>query len=98
MNFFIITIVSTVITFAWTFATQKHWKKKNKYANIKKCHIHDSLFGVALILIGFFINPFYCTFMCAIGFGIFLSHGFEEMYFNHEKTTKAFFIFVTKEG
>lgn len=96
MNFILTSIISAIATFTWIYLTQPRWRNKSKHANFKSYHLHHSIVGILMFLIGFTFIPFYGILISAIGFGIFLSHGFEEMYFNHVKFSKAFFIFVTK--
>ncbi|HEV2339635.1 MAG TPA: hypothetical protein VGT05_02580 [Patescibacteria group bacterium] len=96
MGFVFITILTAIVTFTWVLLTKKQWRKKSNHTNFRNYHIHHSVVGLLLIVIGFFFAPFYGTVISAVGFGLFVSHGVEELYFNHEKITKAFFIFITK--
>lgn len=96
MSFIIVSIISTVVTFIWGLSYSKLLSKKSKHTNFKNYHLHHSIVGVLLLLLGFFLIPFYGTTTAAIGFGIFLSHGLEEIYINHENLPKAFFVFITK--
>ena len=88
MQFFLITI----ITLALTFSLNPLFKKvTRKYPS--KLHIHHSVLGVLLLVIGLVIGN---KDVAAIGLGIYLGHGVEEIYFNKRNVITAFFIFVTR--
>jgi hypothetical protein len=50
--------------------------------------------GVSLFTLGAVIHndP-----LLAIGLGMYLSHGLEEMYYNHTPVPAAFFVFITQK-
>jgi hypothetical protein len=92
MQFFLITIV----TFILTFSLNPLFKKVNKTVYRKtslKLHVHHSVLGVLLLAIGIIIGN---KAVAALGLGIYLGHVMEEVYFNKRNIVTAFFIFVTR--
>ena len=89
MQFFLITIIALVLT----FSLNPIFKKINKKAPSLKVHIHHSVLGLLLLAIGLIIGN---KVVAAIGLGIYLGHGVEEIYFNKQNVVTAFFIFVTR--
>jgi UDP-N-acetylmuramyl pentapeptide phosphotransferase/UDP-N-acetylglucosamine-1-phosphate transferase len=89
-------IIITIITFVLTFSLNPVFKKVNKKINQKrssKHHVHHSVLGVLLLAVGVIIGN---EVVAAIGLGIYLAHGIEEIYFNKRNVIAAFFIFVTR--
>ena len=87
MQFFLITIVTLILT----FSLNPLFRKANK--NISpKIHVHHSVLGVLLLAVGLIIGN---KVVAALGLGIYLGHSAEEIYFNKRNFVKAFFIFVT---
>ena len=88
MQFFLITIVTLVLTFSLNPLFKKVTRK---YPS--KFHIHHSVLGVLLLATGIIVRH---KVVAAIGLGIYLGHGAEEIYFNKRNVFAAFFIFVTR--
>lgn len=86
-QFFLITIITLVLTFSLNPIFKKISKKRSF-----KLHIHHSVLGVLLLVIGLIVGNKVVT---AIGLGIYLGHVVEEIYFNKRNVITAFFIFVT---
>lgn len=91
MQFFLITILTLTLTFSLNPISKKVSKKLNP-DRFTKIHIHHSVWGVLLFIIGIVIGN---KAVAAIGLGIYLGHVAEEIYFNKRNIIKAFFIFVT---
>jgi hypothetical protein len=89
MQFFLITIITLVLT----FSLNPIFKKISKKTPPLKFHIHHSVLGVLLLAIGIIIGN---KDIAAIGLGIYLGHVVEEIYFNKRNVVRAFFIFVTR--
>jgi hypothetical protein len=71
-------------------------KKISKRVDDKKylkVHVHHSITGLFILIVGLiFVNKI----AIAIGLGIYLAHGFEEMYYNKKHFPRAFFILITR--
>jgi len=84
--------MSTIILI---FSLNPLFKKVNSKVNKKttpKLHVHHSTLGMFLLAIGIILSNIYVV---AIGLGIYLAHGIEEIYFNKTNPLKAFFVFVS---
>ena len=92
MQFFLITIITFIVTFLLNPISKKLSKKINP-DRFTKVHIHHSVWGVLLFVIGIAIGN---KVIAAIGLGIYLGHVAEEIYFNKRNIVRAFFIFVTR--
>jgi hypothetical protein len=88
MQFFIITLITLIITFSLNPLLKRLSSK-----NPAKLHIHHSVLGVLLIVIGLIARH---KVVVALGLGIYLGHVAEEMYFNKRNVIKALLIFVTR--
>jgi hypothetical protein len=91
MQFFLITIITFIVTFLLNPISKKASKKINP-DRFTKIHIHHSVWGVLLFVVGIIIRN---DDVVAIGLGIYLGHVAEEIYFNKRGIVTAFFIFVT---
>lgn len=92
MRFFLIMAISLILT----FLLNPIFKKTGATVKAKRSldvHVHHSVFGLILLAIGIIIDS---NAVIAVGLGIYLAHGLEEMYFNKRRFPKAFFIFVTR--
>jgi len=91
MQIFLITVVVLVLT----FLLNPVFKKINKKRPVRplKLHVHHSVLGVLLLIIGIITGNKTVT---ALGLGIYLGHVMEEIYFNKRNFIMAFFIFVTR--
>ncbi len=89
MQLFLITMIATVTTFLLNPVFKKVRKQRPT-----KLHVHHSVFGVLLLAVGIIIAS---KVVAAIGLGIYLGHGVEEIYFNKRSPVRAFFIFVTRK-
>lgn len=92
MQFFLIAIVAFIVTFLLNPISKKVSKKINP-DRFTKIHIHHSVWGALLFIVGIIIRN---DGVAAIGLGIYLGHVAEEIYFNKRDILKAFFIFVTR--
>lgn len=92
MQIFLITTVSLVLTFSLNSLFRKINKKIDK-KRPSKLHVHHSVAGVLLLAIGIVAGS---AAVASTGLGIYLAHGFEEMYFNKRSPAKAFFILITR--
>jgi hypothetical protein len=88
MQFFLITIVTLILI----FSLNPLFRKANKKIS-PRIHVHHSVLGILLLAIGIIVRH---KVVAAIGLGIFLGHGVEEIYFNKRNVFAAFFIFVTR--
>jgi uncharacterized membrane protein len=91
MEFFLITIITFAITFLLNPISKKVSKKINP-DRFTKVHIHHSVWGVLLFVIGIAVSN---DVVAALGLGIYLGHVAEEIYLNKRTVTTAFFIFIT---
>lgn len=66
---------------------------KFNYERLVKAHIHHSVWGILILIIGLIIGN---MIVAGIGSGIYLGHVAEEIYFNKRNVIKAFFILVTR--
>jgi hypothetical protein len=89
MQIFLITIATIIFTFSFTLV----FKKVSKKAHSTKLHVHHSVLGVLLLIIGLIVGNKDVT---ALGLGVYLGHVVEEVYFNKKSLIRAFFIFVTR--
>lgn len=92
MQFYLITVITFIITFLLNPLSKKASKKINP-DRFTKVHIHHSVWGILLFIIGIIINNKATT---AIGLGIYFGHVAEEIYFNKRSFVKALFILVTR--
>jgi hypothetical protein len=92
MKFFLITLIAIVLTFLFGLVFRKTVEKRPFI--VRKYKIHHSILGILLFLVGIILRN---TIILSIGLGIYLSHGFEEMYFNKTGLPRAFFVFVTRK-
>jgi predicted PurR-regulated permease PerM len=88
MQIFLITVITLTLTFLLNPIFRKINKKRSP-----KLHVHHSVLGVLLLAIGIIAGN---KAFAAVGLGIYLGHGIEEIYFNKTNLIKAFFIFVTR--
>gem|GEM_PF-3526852 len=91
MKFFLITIVTLVLTFLLNPISKKLSKLINP-ERFAKVHVHHSVWGALLLIIGIVIRN---GSVAALGLGVYLGHVAEEIYFNRRNVIKAFFILVT---
>jgi hypothetical protein len=85
-----------IITFIVTFLLNPISKKISKKINpdrFTKVHIHHSVWGLLLFVIGLIVRS---KDVAGLGLGIYLGHVAEEMYFNKRSFISALFIFVTR--
>jgi len=92
MKILLITIITLVLVFLLNPVSKKAGNRV-KYEKFTKFHIHHSVFGVILFIIGAVIGN---AFILSVGLGLYLAHGVEEVYFNKKHSPKAFFVFVTR--
>jgi hypothetical protein len=88
--------IITMFTILLVFLLNPLFKKVNSKVDKKmapKLHVHHSALGVFLLAIGVIVSNVY---VIAIGLGIYLAHGIEEIYFNKTNPLKAFFVFVSR--
>jgi hypothetical protein len=83
------TIIMFVIGYLISKNTKQHLIRWSKYS------FHHSILGLLLILLSVFLKT-YKGIVFSVGLGIYISHGIEEMYFNHISIKKAFFVFIAK--
>jgi len=93
ISIFLIFLASTSIMFVVGYLISKNTKQH--LIHWREYSFHHSILGILLILLSFFFKT-YKEIVFPIGLGIYISHGFEEIYFNHISIKKAFFVFVTK--
>ena len=85
-----------LITFALTFLLNPISKKlagKINHEKYLKYHIHHSVWGMLLFIIGLVAGNKY---IAAIGLGVYLGHVAEEAYFNKRNIIRASLIFITR--
>lgn len=92
MNIFIITLITLVLIFLLNPVSKKA-SRHVSYERFLKVHIHHSVFGIILFIIGAVIGN---AFILSVGLGMYLAHGVEEVYFNKKYSPKAFFVFFTR--
>jgi Na+/H+ antiporter NhaD/arsenite permease-like protein len=92
MRFLLITILTLIVAFLLNPISKKVSKRVNP-DRFTKVHIHHSVWGVLLFVIGIIIGN---DAVAALGLGIYLGHVAEEVYFNKRNVIKAFFILVTR--
>lgn len=92
MQFFLITIITLALTFSLNPISKKLSKQVNP-DRFTKVHIHHSVWGVLLFVIGITARN---DSVAALGLGIYLGHVVEEVYFNKRSVFAAFFIIVTR--
>jgi hypothetical protein len=86
-----ITAITLVLTFLSDLIFRKTVEKRPFIVNKRK--IHHNVLGLALLLAGILLKN---GVILGIGLGMYLSHGFEEMYFNRTRLPRAFFVLVTR--
>jgi hypothetical protein len=91
MQFFLITIITFIITFLLNPISKKVSKQVNP-DRFTKVHIHHSVWGMLLFIVGIIIGN---KVVAAIGLGIYLGHVAEEVHFNKRNIFRAFLIFIT---
>lgn len=92
MQIFLIIITTLILTFLLNPTFRKINKKVDKKRPLA-LHIHHSVIGMLLFVGGIIIES---NVVAAIGVGVYLAHGLEEICFNKTHYIKAFFIFVTR--
>jgi hypothetical protein len=92
MRIFLLTIITFIVTFLLNPISKKVSRKINP-DRFLKVHIHHSVWGVLLFVIGITVRN---DSVLALGLGIYLGHVAEEVYFNKRNVIKAFFILVTR--
>ena len=83
-----ITTLTLIATFLLNPISKKAAKKINDEKYLK-VHIHHSVYGVILFILGAVSGN---AVILSVGLGIYLAHGAEEMYFDKTSPAKAFFI------
>jgi hypothetical protein len=91
MEILSITAITLALTFLFDLIFRKTVEKRPFILNRHK--IHHSVLGILLLAAGISLRN---QALLAIGLGMYLSHGVEEMYFNRTRPPKAFFVFITR--
>lgn len=92
MQFLLVTILTVIVAVFINPLSKKvsHRVDDKRYLGI---HVHHSVTGLLICAAGLIMGN---KVVAAIGFGLYLAHGVEEIYYNKRKITKAFFIFITR--
>lgn len=87
MQFILITLATGALTFLFSPLWQKLGEKQPS-----KLHIHHSILGLVLFIVGMIIGNMY---LAPFGLGIYISHVLEEIYYCKTSFYKALFVLVT---
>jgi hypothetical protein len=91
MEIFSLTVI-TIIVEVFINPISKKVSKRVDDKRYLKVHVHHSVTGLVILAAGLaFTNKI----IIALGLGLYIAHGFEEMYFNKKRFPKAFFILIT---
>lgn len=92
MKIFLITSIALIATFLFDLFFRKTVEKRPFIVG-HRYKIHHSVAGMLLFGAGLSAGN---DWILSLGLGMYLAHGFEEMYFNHTRFPEAFFVFVTR--
>jgi hypothetical protein len=92
MQFLLIMVITIVLDFL-THSFSKQLSNKIDDKRYIRVHIHHSVWGVLVLVLGIIIGN---QVVMAIGAGVYIGHVMEEMYFNKRNLVTAIFIFVTR--
>lgn len=93
LNSIFIFLVAAALTYGYGVFKKKSNKGKDKpLLRVKGYHLHNSLWGILLMLLPLFEIDIVWFF---IGLGIVVGHGFEEVQFG-KKNLKTFLTFISK--
>ncbi len=92
MEIFLLTALTIIVTVLVNPISKKVSKRVDDKRYLK-VHVHHSVTGLVILAAGLaYANKI----TIALGLGLYLAHGLEEMYFNKQPFPKAFFILITR--